>query len=239
MNGTGLLAGGAAAVCASAGVLAYAVRAPSSTLLAPSVYKGTDTRRAIALTFDDGPSESTPELLEILDRHHVPATFFQCGVNVRRLPQVSREVAARGHEIGNHTDTHPKLYFQSTRFIYDELARAQEAIEQTSGVRPRLFRAPYGARWFGLRGVQHRLGLLGVMWTTLALDWKWPERRVIPRLLNGSANGAIFCLHDGRGLESRPDIRATLGALRTVLPKLMEQGFHFEKVTDILCPTRN
>jgi peptidoglycan/xylan/chitin deacetylase (PgdA/CDA1 family) len=239
MNGTGLLAGGAAAVCASAGVLAYAVRAPSSTLLAPSVYKGTDTRRAIALTFDDGPSESTPELLEILDRHHVPATFFQCGVNVRRLPQVSREVAARGHEIGNHTDTHPKLYFQSTRFIYDELARAQEAIEQTSGVQPRLFRAPYGARWFGLRGVQHRLGLLGVMWTTLALDWKWPERRVIPRLLNGSANGAIFCLHDGRGLESRPDIRATLGALRTVLPKLMEQGFHFEKVTDILCPTRN
>jgi peptidoglycan/xylan/chitin deacetylase (PgdA/CDA1 family) len=239
MNGTGLLAGGAAAVCASAGVLAYAVRAPSSTLLAPSVHKGTDTRRAIALTFDDGPSESTPELLDILDRHHVPATFFQCGVNVRRLPQVSREVAARGHEIGNHTDTHPKLYFQSTRFIYDELARAQETIEQASGVRPRLFRAPYGARWFGLREVQHRLGLLGVMWTTLALDWKWPERRVIPRLLNGSGNGAIFCLHDGRELESRPNIRATLGALRAVLPKLMEQGFHFEKVTDILCPTRN
>jgi peptidoglycan/xylan/chitin deacetylase (PgdA/CDA1 family) len=239
MNGTGLLAGGAAVVCASAGVLAYAVRAPSSTLLAPSVHKGTDARRAIALTFDDGPSESTPELLEILDRHGVPATFFQCGVNVRRLPQVSREVAARGHEIGNHTDTHPKLYFQSTRFIYDELASAQETIEQTTGLRPRLFRATYGARWFGLREVQNRLGLLGVMWTTLALDWKWPERRVIPRLLNGSGNGAIFCLHDGRGLESRPDIRATLGALRAVLPKLMEQGFHFEKVTDILCPTRN
>ena len=239
MNGPGLLAGGAAAVCASAGALAYAVRAPSSSMLAPSVYEGTDTRPAIALTFDDGPSESTPELLEILARHGVPATFFQCGVNVRRLPQVSREVAARGHEIGNHTDTHSKLYFQSAPFIYGELARAQETIEQTTGVRPRLFRAPYGARWFGLRPAQQRLGLLGVMWTTLALDWKWPEQRVIPRLLNGRRNGAIFCLHDGRQLESRPDIRATLGALRAVLPKLMEQGFHFEKVTDILCPTRN
>jgi peptidoglycan-N-acetylglucosamine deacetylase len=240
MDPTGLLAGaGATAVCASAGVLAYAVRVPSSSLLAPSVYKGAAARPAIALTFDDGPSESTPELLEILARHGAPATFFQCGVNVRRLPQVSREVAAQGHEIGNHTDTHPKLYFQSARFIHGELARAQETIEQTTGIRPRLFRAPYGARWFGLRPAQQQLGLLGVMWTTLALDWKWPEPRIIQRLLHGSGNGAIFCLHDGRRLEPKPDIRATLGALRAVLPKLMEQGFHFEKVTDILCPTRN
>jgi peptidoglycan/xylan/chitin deacetylase (PgdA/CDA1 family) len=239
MDGSGLLGGGAAALCASAGVLAYAVRGPSSALLAPSVYRGTAARPAIALTFDDGPSESTPELLELLDRHRVPATFFQCGANVRRLPQVSREVAARGHEIGNHTDTHPKLYFQSPLFIYRELAAAQATIEQTTGAIPRLFRAPYGARWFGLRQAQQRLGLLGVMWTTLALDWKWPEPRVFQRLLEGATNGAIFCLHDGRRLESRPDVRATLGAVRALLPKLMENGFHFEKVTDILCPTQN
>jgi peptidoglycan/xylan/chitin deacetylase (PgdA/CDA1 family) len=239
MDGTELFAGGAAAVCASVGVLAYAVRAPSSSMLAPSVHKGTGARRAIALTFDDGPSESTPELLEILGRYGVPATFFQCGANVRRLRQISREVASSGHEIGNHTDTHPKLYFQSRRFIDGELARAQETIEQATGVRPRLFRAPYGARWFGLRQAQERLGLLGVMWTTLALDWKWPESRVIQRLVGGSTNGAIFCLHDGRRLETRPDIQATLGAVRAVLPRLMQQGFHFEKVTDILCPTQN
>jgi peptidoglycan/xylan/chitin deacetylase (PgdA/CDA1 family) len=239
MDATGLIAGGTAVVCASAGVLAYGVRIPSSSMLAPSVYQGSSTRRAIALTFDDGPSESTPELLEILGRHGIPATFFQCGANVRRLPQVSREVASAGHEIGNHSDTHPKLYFRSPDFIYDELARAQETIEQTTGVRPRLFRAPYGVRWFGLRQAQQRLGLLGVMWSTIALDWKWPEPRVSPRLLDGTKNGAIFCLHDGRRLEPRPDIRATLGAVRAVLPKLMEQGFHFEKVTDILCPTQN
>src|SRR5580700_11963406 len=146
---------GSAAV-ASAGALAYAVRVPSCALLAPSVHRGAGVRPAIALTFDDGPSESTPELLEILSRHRAPATFFQCGANVRRLPQVSREVAALGHEIGNHTDTHPKLYFQSARFIHAELARAQETIEQTTGFRPRLFRAPYGARWFGLRQAQQR-----------------------------------------------------------------------------------
>jgi peptidoglycan/xylan/chitin deacetylase (PgdA/CDA1 family) len=236
---TGLLASGAATVCASAGVLAYAVRAPSSSLLAPSVYRGTDTRAAIALTFDDGPSESTVELLDILARHEAAATFFQCGANVRRLPHVSRQVAAAGHEIGNHSDTHPKLYFQSQEFIYRELADAQKTIEQATGILPRLFRAPYGARWFGLRQAQERLGLLGVMWSTIALDWKWPEPRVIDRLMKGTSNGAIFCLHDGLGIQSSPDIRTTLGTLRALLPKLRDNGFHFEKVTDILCPMPN
>jgi peptidoglycan/xylan/chitin deacetylase (PgdA/CDA1 family) len=239
MDSSELLAGGAAVVGASASVLAYAVRVPSSSMLAPSVHQGASARRAIALTFDDGPSESTPELLEILANHDVPATFFQCGANVRRLPQVSRAVAAAGHEIGNHTDTHAALYFRSSAFIASELAHAQETIQQITGLRPRLFRAPYGARWFGLRQAQQRLGLLGVMWTTLALDWKWPQPRIIQRLLEGARNGAIFCLHDGRRLEPRPDIGATLGAVRAVLPKLMEQGFHFEKVTDILCPTQS
>ena len=80
---------------------------------------------------------------------------------------------------------------------------------------------------------------MGVMWSTIAVDWKWPAERIIPRLLQGAENGAIFCLHDGRMLEERPDIRRTLGTVREVLPKLMEQGFHFEKVSDILCPTKN
>ena len=143
----------------SAGALAYAVRVPSCSWLAPSVCRGTDTRPAIALTFDDGPSESTAELLEILARYRAPASFFQCGVNVRRLPGVAREVAAAGHEIGNHTDSHPLLALKSPGFIDRELTAAQEAIERATGIRPRYFRAPYGARWFGLRAAQQRLGL--------------------------------------------------------------------------------
>ena len=228
-----------AAVLASAGTLAYGVRGPSSTLLAPSVHRGRGDRRAIALTFDDGPSESTPQLLDILARYGAKGTFFQCGANVRRLPQVARQVAAAGHEIGNHSDTHPKLHFKSSDFIYAELAAAQETIQQTTGARPLYFRAPYGIRWFGLREAQRRLGLMGVMWTAIAIDWKWPARRVIDRLLNAAANGAILCLHDGRGLTARPDIRVTLETVRELLPKLIEKGFHFEKVSEILCPTKN
>src|SRR5450759_4562821 len=129
----------------AAGVMTYAVRGKSSTLLAPSIYKGVATRRAIALTFDDGPSESTPALLELLDRYRAPATFFQCGANVRRHPGIAREVASAGHELGNHSDTHPRISFKAPDYILDQLTRAQESIEEATGTRPKLFRAPYGA----------------------------------------------------------------------------------------------
>jgi peptidoglycan/xylan/chitin deacetylase (PgdA/CDA1 family) len=230
-------AGGAAFL--SAGALAYAVRVPACSWLAPSICRGAADQPAIALTFDDGPSESTVELLEILARYRAPATFFQCGINVRRLPAVAREVAAAGHEIGNHTHSHPLLALKSPRFILREITAAQETIERSTGVRPRYFRAPYGARWFGLRAAQQSLGLTGVTWSAIALDWKRQTPAVVSRLLQGAASGAIFCLHDGRALEHRPDIRVTLQAIRELLPKLMDQGFHFEKVTDILCPTKN
>jgi len=234
-----VLATGAAGVTVGAGILAYAVRAPSSSLLAPSVNKGVATRPAIALTFDDGPSESTGELLELLAAHGAPATFFQCGANVRRLPEVARHVAAAGHEIGNHTNSHPMLHCKSPEFIYGELAAAQDIIAETTGSAPSLFRAPFGVRWFGLRDAQQRLGLNGVMWSTLALDWKWPRERVLHRLLAGASNGAIFCLHDGRQLQARPDVSVMLETVRELLPELMERGFHFERVSEILCPTKN
>ncbi len=231
----GLLAAGS--LMSAAAILAYAVRGRSASLMGPSVYRGARDRRAIALTWDDGPSESTPAILEILTKYRAPSTFFQCGANVRRLPQVSREVLSAGHEIGNHTDSHPRLDFKPARFIYRELEQAQHSIQHATGIHPHLFRAPFGVRWFGLREAQARLRLLGVMWTAIGVDWKWPEQAVAARLVRAAKNGAILCLHDGRQLTAKPDISATLGALRRLLPVLIDRGFHFERVTDILCPT--
>ncbi len=220
-----------AATAAAAGFAAYAVRGKSSSLIAPSLWHGGRARRALALTFDDGPSESTPELLAILARHNAKATFFMCGHNVRRLKEIAREVAASGHEIGNHTDSHPALYFKTPGFIYREIARAQESIVEITGVTPKLFRAPYGVRWPGLRGAQERLGLTGVMWTVIGRYWKLPAPRVSQRLLKKAANGAIFCLHDGRVLQESPDIHATMEAVRPILPILRDRGFAFETVS--------
>jgi peptidoglycan/xylan/chitin deacetylase (PgdA/CDA1 family) len=222
--------------CALSGLMAYAVRGRSSTLFGPSVWRGAPGRPAIALTFDDGPSESTHRLLESLDRLRVKATFFQCGMHVRRLPSVAKEVAGAGHEIGNHSDSHPYFCLRSSGEIYRELARAQETIFDASGARPSLFRAPFGVRWFGLRAAQSRLGLLGVMWTAIGSDWRLPGASVAAKLVSAARNGAIFSLHDGRGRQTNPDIRATLEAVGRLVPELVDKGYHFETVSEILCP---
>jgi peptidoglycan/xylan/chitin deacetylase (PgdA/CDA1 family) len=107
----------AAALCGAGAFMAYGVRARSSTLFGPSVYHGSPARNAVSLTFDDGPSESTPALLKILDEHQAQATFFQCGANVERLGEVARAVAGSGHEIGNHTYSHQPLYLRSSGFM--------------------------------------------------------------------------------------------------------------------------
>jgi peptidoglycan/xylan/chitin deacetylase (PgdA/CDA1 family) len=239
MTGAGASLAGAAggAAVAASGFLAWAVRGRSAQVFGRSVWRGPKGRRALALTFDDGPSEATPQLLEILARHQAPATFFQCGANVERLPEVARAVAGRGHEIGNHGYSHRRFYFHSAQFMEEELRRAQSAIEECAGVRPVWFRAPYGARWFGLDSVQRRLGLTGVMWSAIGYDWNLGTDAVVERLAAAASNGAILCLHDGRELLVKPDIGATVEAVRRLVPVLLERGYEFETVTRLLCQT--
>ena len=232
----GVIASGSALYGAAA--LAYAVRGRSSQIFGPSVYQGSKTCPAVAVTFDDGPSEATLPLLEILAKFNIPATFFQCGVNVRRLPEAARSVAGAGHEIGNHSDTHPAFYFRSAVAIESEFLNAQRTIEDTVGVTPSLMRAPFGVRWFGFRRMQARLKLMGVMWTVIGRDWKLDAASVTKRVLNRVRNGAIICLHDGRQLVTRPDVQPTLDAVRQIIPSLVSRGFEFQTVSQLLCPTK-
>ena len=227
----------AGALAAGAGALAYGVRAPGSSLVAPSVSRGAPDRGSIALTFDDGPSESTPRILDLMDCFGVLGTFFQCGRNVSRLPEVARSVAEAGHEIGNHTENHAFLHLRGREFIRNEISDAQESIRNSTGVSPVLFRAPYGVRWFGLGGIQKEFGLTGVTWSVLALDWKWPAPRVAERITRKASPGSIVCLHDGRELGINPDISVTLEALRLAIPRWIDKGMRFETVSQLLCPT--
>jgi peptidoglycan/xylan/chitin deacetylase (PgdA/CDA1 family) len=227
---------GWAAVAVAAGMMAWAVRGRSSAFFAPSIYRGDPSRRAVALTFDDGPSEGTPAILEILDRHQVKATFFQCGANVLRLPAIARQVASAGHEIGNHSHTHSPMYLKPANSILQEFGRAQNAILEVTGVRPAFLRAPYGARWFGFAEAQRQLHLTGVMWTVLGRDWKRSGDEVAETILRRTVNGAILCLHDGRELQRSPGIAATIEAVRLVVPALRDQGYQFETLTQLICP---
>ena len=213
---------------------AYGTVAKSSQMFGPSVFRGPGKRKSIALTFDDGPSESTPELLEYLDTEGVTATFFQCGMHVKRLPHVAGQVAAAGHEIGNHTYSHPRLPFKSPEFIDREFSEAQLVIQGETGVTPTLLRAPYGFRWLGLRAVQEKLLLLGVMWTVIGYDWRWPTEKVSEYVLRLSSPGGIICLHDGRGASLNPEIGNTIAAVKEIVPRLRDQGYRFETVTALL-----
>ncbi len=227
------LPGSIAAAAAAASGLAWAVRGKSARIFGDSVWRGDPSRRQIALTFDDGPSEATLRVLDLLAQHNLPATFFMVGVNVRRFPEIARQVAQAGHEIGNHSDTHPYLHFKSAAFMRKELGAAQESIQQATGITPHWFRAPYGVRWFGLGGVQKELGLTGAMWTTIARDWTLPADAVAQRLIKNAKPGAIFCLHDGRVPEPSPDIRATVDGLAAAIPQLLTEGYEFVTLSDI------
>src|SRR5580698_4248885 len=99
----------ASSLAATAAGMTWAARGRSSAVFGPSVWRGRPGRKAIALTFDDGPSPATPRILDILAEYGVRATFFQCGINVLRAPELSRAARECGHEIANHSHTHPNF----------------------------------------------------------------------------------------------------------------------------------
>lgn len=228
---------GWAVALGAAGAVAYCVRGRSSRVFAPSVYEGPADRLAIALTFDDGPSAATLDLLDLLGRHEARATFFQCGRHVERFPQITREVLTRGHEVGNHTWDHPNFAFKSRAFMREELARTQSVIRDAGGVSPRWFRAPYGVRWPGLGSVQKELGLTGVMWTVLGRDWRLNGKEVAARVASRIAGGGIVCLHDGREMSAAPDVTSTIEATRILLPVLQDRGYRFVTMSDLIWTT--
>lgn len=203
-------------------------------MFGPVIWRGPRERRALALTFDDGPAAGTAEILTLLSRFHAQATFFLCGEHVRRTPSLAAEICAAGHEAGNHTDTHPRLWLRTSSFLRVELGRAQESIAQATGRTPGLFRPTYGVRWFGLDAVQREMGLLTVMWSTIGLDWKLSGPEVARRIVRGACNGAILCLHDGRGRNCEADASSTVDALREALPRLRDDGWEFRTVSDLI-----
>jgi peptidoglycan/xylan/chitin deacetylase (PgdA/CDA1 family) len=231
------MTGWVAAAAGATALAAWAVRGRSSQLFGSSIWRGDTTRRAIALTFDDGPTPGTAAILEILERHRARATFFQVGAHAERLSEQARAVTLAGHEIGNHTQNHAALWLRRPGFVEQEIAQAQATLTAIHGAPPRWFRAPYGVRWFGVGTAQRRHRLTGVMWTAIARDWILDANQVVNRLLRAAQNGAILCLHDGRGTQPAADITTTIEALRRLAPQLVEQGYDLVTVSDLLCPT--
>ena len=183
----------------------------------------------IAMTFDDGPSpETTPRLLDILKQRNIKATFFMIGQNAERNPTIVKRILAEGHEIGNHSWTHPQLSKLSDDRVTEEINKTQNAIKDASGYTPVLMRPPYGAitarqkEW-----IEKQFGLSVIIWSVDPFDWKRPGASVIEqRILAGARPGAIVLSHDIH--------KQTVDAMPATLDALAEKGFKFVTVSQLI-----
>jgi peptidoglycan/xylan/chitin deacetylase (PgdA/CDA1 family) len=195
---------------------------------------GSRDHRTIALTFDDGPDPArTPALLDTLAELGVPATFFVLGEHADAHPELCARIAREGHELGNHTYTHPYLPLRRSRNVAAELARADAAIQRATGIVPALARPPYGGR--SPRNVQafRRAGKQLVLWDVNSYDWKGaPGADVAQRVVERARPGSIILMHDGGR-----DHHGTLDAVKLAVPALRERGYSFATVSGVISPS--
>ncbi len=204
------------------------IRSPRST-----IFHRTDppTVGKIALTFDDGPdSKYTPKVLEILRQNGIKATFFVVGERVKRYPEIIREEIMEGHEIGNHTLSHPNLPKYNCERIRAEIEGCEDTLRRLGAPKPRYFRPPKGAINGQAFEVARGKGYQVILWSVAV------ENRAVSsleemrkRVVEGIGEGGVILAHDG-GLDRTMTIRALPG----IIKKLKERGFKFVTLSELL-----
>ena len=183
----------------------------------------------IAMTFDDGPSATlTPKLLDLLAAHHIKATFFVIGENVAEHPEIVERAAREGHEIGNHSWSHPNLGKMSEESVRSQLRRTEDAIKNATGKRPTLMRPPYGSitdrekHW-----IHDEFGYQIILWDVDPYDWRRPGPAVVRnRILKETQPGSIVLSHD-----IHP---GTIEAMPSTFDALEAKGFKFVTVSELI-----
>jgi peptidoglycan/xylan/chitin deacetylase (PgdA/CDA1 family) len=187
-------------------------------------------RRAIALSFDDGPSVRTEPILDALRQYDARATFFVSGEAIHGREHVLRRTVAEGHEIGNHTYSHSYPPDLSDDELTTELARTSELIRAAAGVTAGLVRPPYGADVARISRIGGELGLdTTVLWSIDPEDWTGrPADEIVESVVSEAESDSIVLLHDGRGAAT------TVEAVPRILATLRERGFLFVSISEVL-----
>ena len=192
-----------------------------------------DAGKYVALTFDDGPHPKyTPEILDILKENDAKATFFVIGKNAKNYPELILREKEEGHEIGNHTYSHPDMKGISVDKAVEEIMLTQETISEITGVRPVLFRAPGGVFSNELVLMLENIECKPVLWSWKqdTKDWSLPSvKTVVNTVLNNINDGDIILFHD-YNMKGSP----TPEALKIILPKLKEMGYNFVTVSELI-----
>lgn len=180
--------------------------------------------KAIALTFDDGPSDFTEELLNGLQEYEASVTFFVIGSKAEKNPDIVERAYMEGHLIGNHTYSHIDFYKASLSDIREDINKGAEVIETITGEKPLFLRAPYG----NVNFIQlNQLDSFFIHWSSSTLDWfREEEEYIYKRIMKEAKDGAIILMHDTREVTVKAVLRA--------IPELQEQGYEFVRVDDLL-----
>lgn len=191
------------------------------------VYSVERDDNVIAVTFDASwGADNTPKLLDILDEYDAKCTFFLVGLWVDKYPDMVQAIVERGHEIGNHSATHPHMSKLSESKMLEELRMMSDKVEKLTGVRPTLFRPPYGDYNNSVIRTVRSAGYEAVQWSVDSLDWKNISPQDMIRRAGKVGKGDIILFHN--------DSQYLLDALPTLLQSYKEQGLQMVKVSDIL-----
>ena len=199
-----------------------------------SVYSRCETTLPlIAITFDDGPDPVlTPRLLELLKQRGIHATFFLVGKNAAAFPDVVRRIVEEGHEVGNHSWSHPLLTQLGPESVESQLRRTHDAILKACGTAPLLYRPPYGAVRLSQRNrIEKSFGYPAILWDVDPQDWKHPRsaQKVYDSIHTQTRPGSIILCHDIH--------ETTVAAMPATLDDLLARGYHFATVTQLIAFT--
>ena len=227
---------GTVAACGAATFAGLHTMLPSSQLYGSSFIGLPKGTRRLALTYDDGPNDPyTSQLLDVLAKHGTKATFFLIGKYVKQRPDIVRRVVEAGHSVGNHTWNHPNLIFCSAAETRRQISETQKAIEDACGVRPTLFRPPFGGRRPGTFSVARELGLTPIMWGVTCYDWSAISNESIERKAREQIRGGdVILLHDGGHKGFGADRSHTVKATANLLREYSEQGYKFVSVREMM-----
>lgn len=197
-----------------------------------NIYYGNEsTQKLVALTFDDGPHKfRTDEILDVLKKYNVKATFFVVGMMAKEYPHLIKRELSEGHEIGNHTYSHLNLRCLNTATLEREIELTEQAIFEVCEYRPKLFRPPEGWCNESIASVAGKMDYDVILWNVDTLDWAHTEsNKIYECVKSGIKPGSIILFHDYVSGNS-----PTCDALEKIIPHLLEEGYKFVTVSELI-----
>ena len=220
---------------ATAGLLWFFFRPPFGKNM---VRLNTD-QRVVALTYDDGPNPPyTDQLLDVLAKHNVKATFFMIGNRIEEHPETVHRVIAEGHQIGNHSYSHPLLGFLPPRYVQRQIERTDDLLRQSGIIGEIVFRAPILTRFLPVAYVLAKLDRAHISCNVWSWDWTTqnPDKiteTVLKKILSSTGAGSIIVLHDGKAENENANRSGTIEATDRIITALKQDGYQFVRLSDV------